>query len=161
MNNSKLFKFKPLNKNIERVVRNCSHFLKLLNFPDEAIQNQETIIRELIKNGIKYGSFNPHEYNVTLNIHAENNFVTVEVINPVNEFFFGRLKKLDQMIQFINGFQDPYQAYQIKQMEFFNNPLPDAIDDLILTRVACMGNTKLDFFVDSENFLKLSAVGIY
>lgn len=134
------------------------NFLKSHGFSDNAISTQIMILRELIHNGMMYCNINRSENKITARIHIADNAITFEVMNPVDDTCFEQLKELDRTIQFIKGYQDPFEAYLIKQKEASQNSDGNEINGLGLARIACEGRAILDFFVSEDNVLSLYAV---
>jgi hypothetical protein len=158
MENSIRLNLKPNGGEIERAGQKSSNFLKSHGFSEKAVDVQIMILRELINSGIKYGKFTPSESEITIHIFISGKTVTFEVKNPVDETCFDRLKELDKTIQFIRGYQDPFEPYLIKQREAAQNPSPNDTNGLGLARVAYEGGAMLDFFVGEDNFMNLLAV---
>lgn len=146
---------------IEKARNKSSDFLKAHGFSDDTVYALTMVIRELIENGIKYGNFTPPENKVILGIDIGENIITVEVINPVDETAYSHLKKLDKTIQWIRGHQDPFEAYIEKLKEVSKRPLSDEESGLGLVRIAYEGNAILDFFLDENNLVSVSAVSYF
>jgi hypothetical protein len=149
---------KPIGGEIEKAGLKSSIFLKSHGFSDEAVDTQIMILRELITSGIKYGKLTPSEDEITVNIFISEKTITFEVKNPVDDTCQDRLKELDKTIQFIRGYQDPFEPYLIKQREAAINPSSNGTNELGLARVAYEGGAMLDFFVGEDNFMNLFAV---
>ena len=75
-------------------------------------------------------------------------------MNPVYKTCSDRLKELDKTIQFIRGYQDPYEAYSIRLADVTANPFKAEVNDLDLVKIACEGGAILDFFINEDNFLE-------
>ena len=84
--------------------------------------------------------------------------INVEVKNPVDETAYSHLKKLDKTIQWIRGYQDPFEPYMKKAREVSEKPLGDEVSGLGLAEIAYKGKAILDFFVSEDNILNVSAV---
>jgi len=149
---------RPDGHEIDKAGEKSSNFLKSHGFSDDAIHAQIMILTELIHNGIRYGKFTPSENKITAHIHITENTITCEVKNPVDKTCFERLKELDKTIQFIRGYQDPSEAYLLKQKEASKNSTGSEANGLGLARIACEGKTIVDFFVNEDNILNLYAV---
>jgi hypothetical protein len=148
----------PDGHEIDKAGEKSSDFFKSHGFSDDAIHTQIMILKELIHNGIRFGNRNKPENKITAHIHIAENTITFEVMNPVDETCFERLKELDKTIQFIRGYQDPFEAYLLKQKEASKNSACSEVDGLGLARIACEGRAILDFFVSEDNILKLYAI---
>ena len=158
MQKSKKFSLKPVNQEIEIVVKKIAALLKSLKFSEHNIQTQTMIIRQLFKNGIKYGHFEYPENEIKVNIHINDQTITVDVMNPVDANSSKNLSDLDQTIQFIRGYQDPFEAYMIKHKEAAQRTYHSGLNDLDLARIAYKGNVALDFILSEDNTLIQSAV---
>jgi hypothetical protein len=149
---------RPKGHEIDEAGKTGSAFLKSQGFSDAEIHAQISILRELIHNGIRYGKFTPSKDKITALIHITENTITFEVKNPVDESCFERLRELDKTIQFIRGYQDPFEAYLLKQKEASQKAICSEANGLGLARIACEGRTILDFFVGEDNILNFCAV---
>jgi hypothetical protein len=151
---------KPNWEEIEQVRNSSSEFLRSHGFSGDAVNALTMVISELIENGIKYGNFKGPENKVILTIHIGSRIVTVEVVNPVDETAHVHLRRLDRTIQWIRGYQDPFQAYTERIRAVSKRPLRDKESGLGLVRIAYEGKSILDFFVGDDNVLNVSAVSI-
>lgn len=123
--------------------------------PDEAYQIA-MVAQELLENAVKYGAFGRDE-RITLDIRVTAEDVTVEVRSKVG-VDDANLRRFDQMIQWIRGYQDPFEAYVERMKEVSTRPYSDGESGLGLTRIAYEGRSVLDFYVNEENVLAVSAV---
>ena len=149
---------RSLNQDIEEVGNRSSSFFKLHGLSDETVQIQVMILRELIKNGVKYAKFTPSENTIRVNIHIDTNIISIEVMNPVDESCRTRLEELDRAIQLIRGYQDPVEAYMVMQKMAPKQTPHGEAEGLGLAGIAYEGNATLDFFISEDNILNLSAV---
>jgi hypothetical protein len=62
------------------------------------------------------------------------------------------------MIQWIRGFQDPFEAYVERMKIVSAQPYSNGESGLGLTRIAYEGRSVIDFYVDEGNVLAVSAV---
>lgn len=152
------FNVKPNWEEIETVRNESAEFLQSHELADDTVHSLTMIISELIENGIKYGNFKLVENKVGVLINIETNIVTIEVINPVDESAFQHLCRLDKTIQWIRGYQDPFEAYIERIKEVSKKPLYDAESGIGLVRIAYEGKALLDFFVNEHNILNVSVV---
>jgi hypothetical protein len=148
----------PIDQNIEKLRKKIGTFLKSHDISDEAIHSQFKVIRGLIKTGIKYSNFSPADNKIMVTVEVEENIITAVINNPINETGFDRLKELEQTIQFIQGYQDPFEALTIAQKEAFIYSSHKHSNALDLSRIAYEENVILDFFVNENNVLQLSAI---
>ena len=114
--------------------------------------------QELLENAVKYGHFQDLDRDVIeLSLDIGDRAVTIEVKNPVDEDP-RRLKRLDDTIQWVRGYQNPFEAYVERMKEVSSQPYTPGQSGLGLTRIAYEGQCILDFFVDDQNTLAVSAV---
>lgn len=158
MNNSIEFDVKPDWDEIEKVRNESADFLQSHELSDDTIHSLSMIISELIENGLKYGDFETEGNKVVVIINVAANMVTVEVLNPVDKSAYEHLSKLDKTIQWIRGYQDPFEAYIERIKEVSKKPLHDMESGIGLVRIAYEGNALLDFFVAENNMLNVSVV---
>ena len=152
---------KPKWHEIEKARNKTTKFLTSLGLTTDSVHALTMVTSELIENGIKYGNFQLPVDSVAVDIHQNENIITFEVINPVNpgdESACNHLKKLDKTIQWIRGYQDPFEAYVEKLKEVSRRPLNDEESGLGLVRIAYEGKAILDFFVGEGGSLNVSAV---
>ena len=152
------FSIKPEWDEIEIVRNESTDFLQSHGITDDAVHSLSMIISELIENGIKYGDFKMVENKVVVSIQLEHNNVTIEVNNPVDQLALKHLNRLDKRIQWIRGYQDPFEAYIKRIKEVSKKPLDDEESGIGLVRIAYEGKALLDFFVDDNSILKVSVV---
>ncbi len=146
-------------QDIDKAADSGSSFLKSHGFSDDAVQAPIMVLRELIKKSMKYGMFKIAADGIAVRLQIDKNMYTIEVLNPVDNTCDHRLKELDKTIQFIRGYQDPYEAYSRKLAEAENHPSnADAFDPGFM-KIAYEVGAILDFYVSEDNLLNLSAVG--
>ncbi len=158
MNKSIEFDVKPDWDEIEKVRNESADFLQSHELSDDTIHSLSMIISELIENGLKYGDFETEGNKVVVIINVAANMVTVEVLNPVDKSAYEHLSKLDKTIQWIRGYQDPFEAYIERIKEVSKKPLHDMESGIGLVRIAYEGNALLDFFVAENNMLNVSVI---
>ncbi len=122
---------------------------------DEAYQ-LAMVAQELLENAVKYGTFRDGD-RVALGIAVAPEDVTVEVKSQVG-VDDAHLRRFDQRIQWIRGFQDPFEAYVERMKIVSAQPYSHGESGLGLTRIAYEGRSILDFYVDEDNTLAVSAV---
>jgi hypothetical protein len=134
----------------------CRAMLSRVGFDDDGTYQLAMVVQELLENAVKYGAFRPGEL-IGLEVRANPDDVTLEVksrlgVNDAN------LRKFDQMVQWIRGFQDPFEAYVERMKIVSSQPYSNGESRLGLTRIAYEGRCVIDFYVDDENTLAVSAV---
>jgi hypothetical protein len=132
-------------------------FLRERRVPEANAQAVAMVTCELCENAAKYGTFEPED-TIEVQVTLERAAVTVEVTNPVSASQAERLNRLDGMIQWIRGFQDPFEAYLERLKEVSSQTLDHHESGLGLVRIAYEGQSVLDFFVNEHNVLAVSAV---
>lgn len=158
MNTSLRLKKKPDWDNIEEVRTESSQFLTTNKFSDEESHSLIMVISELMENGIKYGDYSIVDSVVEILIDIKKTIVEIEVLNPVKDAEKKHLQKLDKTIQWIRGYQDPFEAFIEKLRNVSKKPLNDMESGLGLVRIAYEGRAVLDFFVGEDNRLNVSAI---
>ena len=123
-----------------------------------AIHSLVMVLGELLENSVKYGCYKVFDSQIQLSISIGKKIITIEVTNPVDDSNLDDLKRLDRMIQWVRGYQDPFEAYIERLKEVAKRPLHDKESGLGIVRVAYEGDVILDFFVSEDNLLTVSAV---
>jgi len=67
------------------------------------------------------------------------------------------LRRLDETIQWIRGYQSPFEAY-VEKLKEVSTGENQGESGLGLVRIAYEGQSILDFYVDEQNMLAMSAV---
>jgi hypothetical protein len=114
------------------------------------------VTQELLENAVKYGSFR-HGERLLLGIRVTSEDVVIEVKSRVG-VDDAHLHSFDQRIQWIRGFQDPFEAYVERMKIVSAQPFSDGESGLGLARIAYEGRSIIDFYVDENNTLAVSAV---
>lgn len=157
MNSAKTIIIGPQWDAIEGARNQISRFLKDQYVAKDLVHSATMILSELVENSIKYGTFNPGdqvESCVTINDHM----ITIEVVHPIGPDNLVHLKQLDEMIQWIRGYQDPFEAYINRLKEISKKPISDKDSGLGLVRIAYEGGAILDFFINENKKLNVSAI---
>ena len=143
---------------LEGIRTKAQSFLERQDLPDDLIHSSVMVLSELIENSIKYGRFSGPDNRVNVNLEVSRKMITVGVSNPVDDSCLPDLKKLDRMIQWVRGYQDPFEAYVERLKEVSKKPLKDEESGLGIARIAYEGDVTLDFVVNDEDILTVSAV---
>ena len=143
---------------IEEVRRRTSAFLKNQGLSKELVDALSMVSSELVENGMKYGCFEKSDNGLTFRLHLVEKNVIIEVTHPTHSDAAHHLRRLDKTIQWIRGFQDPFQAYLEKLREVARRPINDSESGLGLVRIAYEGKSIIDFFVAEDNALNVSAI---
>jgi hypothetical protein len=132
MNKSITFFLISNGNEIEKVRVKTSKFLKSYGLSDNIVREQIMIVKEF---------------------HISRDKITVEVSHPINGTQNEQLEELDKTIQFIRGYQDPFEALLKLKVASGNGS-----NRLALANLAYEGKTTLDFFVSEDNLMNMSAV---
>jgi hypothetical protein len=151
-------RMKPDWNEIGRTSDRGLRFLASHRVSAQAAEALYMIISELLENSLKYGVYATESERVALSIRVTKSQIIVEVTNPFDESCRAHLETLDRLVQWIRGYQDPFEAYLEKLREVSRRPLQDETSGLGLARIAYEGGAILDFFVDEKNLLNVSAL---
>lgn len=160
MQDKLILNIKPSWDEIEQVRNTCGDFLHKQNMSQSVIDAITMVTSELVENAIKYGTFGETE-SVGISITVSNRIIIVEVRNPIDATGIPYLRHLDETIQWIRGYQDPFESYIIKLRQISTKSLHDPESGLGLVRISFEGRSILDFYVNENNILNVSAVYNY
>ncbi|HJW75971.1 MAG TPA: ATP-binding protein [Thermoleophilia bacterium] len=151
------FEVAPDWSEIDRVRQRCADFLASHLSDADTTAALTMVACELVENATKYGAFE-REARSTVEITVGLQEVVVEVRNPVASTDDAHLARLDRTIQWIRGYQDPFQVYLERLREVAGQKLTSSESGLGLVRIAYEGQAILDFYVDEKNTLAVSAI---
>jgi hypothetical protein len=134
----------------------CRKTLRDAGLRDDDVYSLCMVAQELLENAVKYGEFEDDGDAVGLAIGVTGEEVTIEVRNRVSSEP-GRLRKFDQAVQWIRGFQDPFEAYVEKMKSASAHHYAEGKSGLGLARMAYEGRCIVDFYLDEQE-LAVSAV---
>lgn len=157
MKNSISFKLKSGPDEIEKVNQKGCTFLKANGFSGDAVQTQMMILWGLITRGNEFDNLCLLKTGMTIYFLIEKNLVTVEVRKPVGESSLCKLNEFDKTIQLLRGGQYLFEPYP----KFINAPSKlnfENANDFELFRIAYETGAVIDFYVNENNILNLSAV---
>ena len=143
---------------LEEIRLEAGRFLEQHGLAKSINQSTVMVLSELLENSIKYGSYSAGSDKVSVDLEYGRNQITVEVTNPINDSSLPDLDTLDRMIQWVRGFQDPFEAYVKRLREISIKPLDDRESSLGIGRIIYEGQVDLDFFVTDEDLLTVSAI---
>lgn len=158
MKNFKKLSVMPKWDEVEKIRNLTAKFLKSHRLSTDTVYSITMIVSELSENAIKYGNFKQAKDRVDVSIHITDGDIMAEVVNPVDMTEHQHLKRLDQTIQWIRGYQDPFEAYLERLKEVSRKPFNDEESGLGLVRIAYEGRAILDFFVGENDILNVSAI---
>jgi hypothetical protein len=115
------------------------------------------VVQELLENAVKYGRFDEGSPQVDLTVDVGPREVTIEVKNPVG-VDSEHLHEFDRAVQWIRGFQDPFEAYVERLKIASAQAWGTGKSGIGLTRIAYEGRCAIDFYVDASSILAVSAV---
>jgi histidine kinase-like protein len=134
----------------------CRVMLHDAGLGDDEAYALSMVAQELLENAVKYGAFAGPD-RIRLEIHVASGDVTVEVANRVG-LDDAHLRRFDRTVQWIRGFQDPFEAYVERMKVVSAQPYAHGQSGLGLTRIAYEGRCLIDFWVDGASTLAVSAV---
>jgi hypothetical protein len=134
----------------------CRAMLARAGLSDDETYQLAMVAQELLENAVKYGAYHEGE-RIDLEVRVAPEDATVEVKSRAG-VDDANLRRFDQRIQWIRGFQDPFEAYVERMKIVSAQPYSNGESGLGLTRIAYEGRCVLDFYVDDEGFLAVSAV---
>jgi len=152
------FSLKSNGDEIKELEQKSSYFLKYQGYSDDTIQTQILILRELINSCKQFKDLRPSEFEIFVQLHIENNTITLEVKKSVCESAYGKLEELDKTIQWIRGSQDPLERYMTNIAEASDVSHIAGTNGLGLARITQEANAIIDFYVSEDSILNLSAV---
>jgi hypothetical protein len=134
----------------------CHAFFGGAGFDDDVSYGLSMVCQELLENAVKYGDFS-RESDLALSVEISPRLVTIEVKSPFKDGETA-LRDLDSTVQWIRGYQNPFEAYVERLKQVSSQPFANRESGLGLVRIAYEGRCLLDFYVDSSNHLLMSAV---
>jgi len=146
----------PVWERIDELRQRCESFLLAQGIEPDVAQAVAMVTSELGENAAKYGHF-AQVPQMDVKVAVTPARITVEVRNPVSPEQGEELGLLDRTIQWIRGFQDPFQAYLERMREVSGQSLSSSESRLGLVRIAYEGQSALDFFVGDDHMLVVSA----
>lgn len=134
----------------------CLQFLLAQGLGQDVAYGLCMSTQELLENAVKYGDWSgPSKVDLAIRIGSRE--VTIEVKSPTSADA-EHLRKFDESIQWIRGYQDPFEAYVERMKRVSSQAFVPGKSGLGLTRVAYEGQCILDFYVDDHSVLAVSAV---
>ncbi len=158
MNNVMQYKIKPDWENLDRVRETTGNFLKLNHLDSDTMDAVMMNISELTENAIKYGRFDEQESEIGTKVTITNNDIIVEVSCPLKENDTYNPARLDKIVQWIRGYQNPFEAYIEKLKEVAVQPQDDSESGLGVVRIAYEGQSIIDFYINEKGIISVSAV---
>ncbi|MBI3178063.1 MAG: ATP-binding protein [Deltaproteobacteria bacterium] len=150
-------RFEPVWEEIDRIREATADFLRGRGLSQDTVDAIAMVACELIENAMKYGEFGPGD-TISLSVQHRPHAVLVEIKSPIGDVGSRNLALMDRMVQWIRGRQDPFEAYLSRLQEVSMQDLYEKESRLGLVRIAYEGQSILDFYVDENNQLAVSAV---
>ena len=142
---------------LDKVREKTTWFFKSRGFSENSVKEQMMILDELVQIGSNFGNIASSKNKTRVQINIDENAVYIEVSKPIDTKDIKQIENLDKTIQFIRGFQDPFEAYQEMNTATVSNNL-NGINGLSVAKIAYKGKALVDFFVNDNKILNLSAV---
>ena len=158
MNNIIEINIKPEWGNIETAREKTAEFLGSMEFSSDIKDAVIMIISELLENAIKYGKFTEKHEVITTSVSVTESSITIEVRSPVGDEDDLHFRRLDRIVQWVRGYQNPLEAYIEKIQEIALPPVSDSQSGLGIVRIAYEGQAVIDFYVNDDNIISISAV---
>lgn len=153
------FSIKPDWTEVVQVNEKAHDFLESAELSESTIDTFTMVACELVENGIKYGdSRSSKPSSVDLLVSVARRAVTIHVKNRIGKGSRTHLRELDRTLQWIRGFQDPFQAYIERVREISREPASQGKSGLGIVRIAYEARAAIDFVVGEDDFLSVSAV---
>lgn len=151
--------FKPTWNEVDRVIRSTSTFLRKCDFLEHTVDTYTMVACELVENAIKYGNYeSPENEFVHVSIDISGIVITVQVTNRLKSENIYHLRQLDKTLQWIRGFQDPFQAY-VERLKQISRESPEHTKSgLGIARIAYEARATIDFVVGEDETLHVVAV---
>ena len=139
-------------------VVNAREWMKENGFPTAKIRGQVLIIEALIKYGRQICESGSADEKPPLTLQGNPDSMILSLSKPVDESAEKALKDLDQLLQFVNGYQNRSEGIRKVQRRFTEVQTRPGPDHLSLIRVSVEENAELDFYVNENYVLILSVV---
>ena len=152
MNKSIRFIVIPNEIKSDKIREKTLNFFESQGLAKKLAHEQVNILIGLMENCLYYsGCISPKD-KMSISIFISEDSITTEVSNPIKSLENNKLNKLDKTIQFIRGYQDPFEAYMLLQSEY-----NEGSSELALAKLACESRSLIDFFVSADNIISMSA----
>jgi hypothetical protein len=135
----------------------CERHLRAHGLAGDEAYGLCMVVQELLENAVKYGRYVAGAPPIELELDVGPREVTIEVKHPVG-VDSEHLREFDRAVQWIRGFQDPFEAYVERLKLASAQAWGSGRSGIGLTRIAYEGRCALDFYVDPSNLLAVSAV---
>jgi len=136
----------------------CQAFFAARGLAAEETHSLTMASSELLENAVKYGDWShAPQAEVRLAIEVDHRTVTIEVRSPVADDA-AALRRLDDRIQWLRGFQSSFEAYVERLKQVSALPMAEGESGLGLIRIAYEARCVLDFYLTPAQQLAMCAV---
>jgi hypothetical protein len=142
-------------ESVKRAWDPCHALLLRAGIPEDDAELLAMVAQELLDNAVKYGSFHDGD-RIALGVRVSEEAVTVQVKSRVG-VDDAHLRRFDRTIQWIRGFQNPFEAYVERLKQLSGHPDAGEQGGLGLTRIAYEGRSIIDFYMEEGDLLAVSA----
>lgn len=156
MSDERTLSYLPSWDEVTRVQSDAEAFYGAQGLDSDSVHAMSMVCTELVENAVKYGYFAQKE-SISATFCASDGTLSVAVSCPVAPDQDGHLERLDRMIQWIRGYQDPFEAYIERLKIVSSQSLSSKESGLGLVRIAYEGRAVVDFYVDQQDMLLVSA----
>ncbi|OGQ91421.1 MAG: hypothetical protein A2289_21820 [Deltaproteobacteria bacterium RIFOXYA12_FULL_58_15] len=147
----------PIWEEIEGVREAVRAHLQRQGIGDGSVDALSMVATELMENANKYGAFGVGD-KITMTLEQGSAAITVGVRHAIGAADDSNLVRLDRTVQWIRGFQDPFEAYVARLEEVSAQSLYSEESGLGLVRIAYEGRAILDFCLEADGTVTVSAV---
>ena len=138
--------------------KKTAEFLGKKQLSRDVVDAVTMVTCELTENATKYGAFENGVRHIAVRVTVHPNEVSVEVAQPVDPKDSDNLNQLDRMVQWIRGYQDPFEAYLQRLKDLSTEGFDSTESRLGLVRIAYEGQSVIDFYVNEQHVLSVSAI---
>ena len=142
---------------IARVNTEVAAFLRNASLSPQNVDTFTMVACELTENGIKYGRHDASAA-VTLLVSVSDRTVSITATNGITTGSRKHLHELDRTLQWVRGFQDPFEAYVERVKQISREPLGQAKSCLGIVRIVHEGRATIDFVLGEDESLSVSIV---
>lgn len=136
----------------------CLGFFRTNGLDESESYSLAMAAQELLENAVKYGHWRGQvEEEIALSLEVDSRAATIEVQSPIADDPFA-LRQLDETVQWIRGFQNPFEAHVARLKRLSARGHPEGESGLGLTRVAYEARCILDFYLTIDQSLSMCAV---
>ena len=150
----------PTGRRWEGSTRRSASSSSRCGLPAEAVDKYTMVVCELVENGIKYGHFS-EDKRTSCSVRVvdrQRHDLRAGRPTPSGSITQTYLSELDRTIQWVRGFQAPFEAYIARMKAISREPLDIDKSGLGLVRITYEGRAILDFYLDENDTLSVSAV---